>query len=144
MTAVYDRQGVRFQYPENWELSEDSAEKLPSSVTVTASSGAFWSAVVYESNESAEELCRQALDAMRGEYDELEVDAVTEEIADESTIGYDLQFYCLDFLVRCRILALTTTDKTVLVTWQAEDRDYDSLESVFYAITTSLLRSSGG
>ncbi len=139
MTAIYNRGGVSFQYPENWELKEDLGQG-PLSVYVTASSGAFWSAAIYEPHESAENLCRQALDAMRGEYDELEVDAVAEEIADESTVGYSLQFYCLDFLVRCRMLALTAMGKTLLLTWQAEDRDFDSLEPVFYAITTSLLR----
>lgn len=140
MTATYDRDGVCFQYPENWSLSEEPSGRDRLSVSVTSGSGAFWSVTVYEPSFSARKLCHQALSAMRDEYEEVEVDSISEQIADESTMGYDLQFYCLDFLVRCRVLSLTTLGKTILLTWQAEDRDFDSLKPVFYAITTSLLR----
>jgi hypothetical protein len=144
LPAVYDRFPVAFQYPENWQLSEDQSTGWPRSVSVTAASGAFWAAAVYPSSWSAEGLCQQALDVLRQEYRDLETQPHSEPIAGQQAAGFELNFYCLDFLVRCRLLAVTAGSHMALVTCQAEDREFDTLEDVFRAITTSLVTGSSG
>ena len=49
-------------------------------------------------------------------------------------------FYCLDFLVRVRLQAVSTPQYQMIFWFQAEDRDFDKLELVFKAITLSLLQ----
>jgi hypothetical protein len=78
---------------------------------------------------------------MRTQYEDLESTAVSDQFDDNEVIGYEMFFYCFDFLVSARAFGARADDgKIYLILWQAEDRDYSQLESVFRAITTSLLR----
>ena len=79
----------------------------------------------------------------------LESTAISEQFDDTEVLGYEMFFYCFDFLVCARALSVRADDgKVYLILWQAEDRDFSQVESVFRAITTSLLReqvtASGG
>jgi hypothetical protein len=78
---------------------------------------------------------------MREEYEGLETLEVSERLAGVDSSGCDMCFYCLDFLVNARVLATRALGKTLLILWQAEDREFDQLEPVFRAITISLLQS---
>ena len=82
MPAVFDKLGVRFEYPDNWtvEEPEDSGEK---SVAINSPGGAFWSLVVYPAQANLEELAETAVGALREEYSELDAEEVTEVVADQ-------------------------------------------------------------
>ena len=139
MTAVYNNSGVHFQYPENWTILEESQE-WPHEITLESPSGAFWALHVYFPPTDPSELASDALDAMRMEYENVEVEPVREMIGTVPTEGFDMSFFYLDLLINCRTRSFTLGDKTFLLITQAEDRDYDELEPVFRAITISLLR----
>jgi hypothetical protein len=140
MTAIYNRSGLHFMYPENWELAEDSVDTVPRSILLQAPSGAFWSLDIHPFSVSDEELLQHVVEAMRGEYPDLEAQPADEQIAGESASGYNLFFYCLDFIVAARVRALRLGHATYLWMYQAEDRDFDQLEPVFRAITVSMFR----
>ena len=76
------------------------------------------------------------------EYIDFESHPVTKQIADRTVEGFDMQFYCLDFLVASQLLALNLGERTLLFQFQAEDRDFDELMPVFEAIATSLLQNA--
>ena len=140
MPAKYDRDSLTFQYPENWELDEDPPNGIPRSISVTAQTGAFWCATVYSGETPLQDLTQQYLQTLEKEYEDLEQEPVEVAFPSETIPGTDLYFYCLDFLVRSRVLALSVGSRSVLLTWQAEDREFEQVEPVFQAISFSLLQ----
>ena len=139
MTPKYDRDGITFQYPDNWELDEDPPKGFPRTISLTAKDGAFWSAAFYLKDQPLKELQHQYVEAIEGEYEGVEIDDVEFELVDETILATDFQFYCLDFLVHSRLIVTEIGPYHALITWQAEDRDFDQLEQVFKAITFSVL-----
>ena len=140
MTAVYEHAGVRFQYPENWELDNRDDSSQPWSVSVHSPSGAFWSLTVHKGPVDIKKLSHQTLKAVEEDYQEsfFESEETTEEIAGHSTSGYGIKFFYLDFLVSAKLLIVPLGPQVCLVLYQAEDRDFEELEDVFRAITYSL------
>jgi len=140
MTARYEKLGVQFLYPENWQIRDEEPVSWPRSVSVQSPGGGFWSLMVYRgSDKSPADLTKEALSTMQQEYDGLESMEICEEFRSVKTSGYDMSFYCLDLVVTARALGACLGDQTLLVIWQAEDREFQQLEQVFRAITTSLL-----
>jgi hypothetical protein len=139
MPAVFAKLGIRFLYPDNWELDEKEALAGNPSVTVYSPGGAFWSIDVHPADVNRQELTEAALAAMRQEYDELDAEAVREEAAGRELVGYDLNFYCLDLTNSALIRAVRAGPATYLILCQAEDREFAQLEPVFRAITASVL-----
>jgi hypothetical protein len=139
MPAVFDKLGIRFQYPENWTLETDDATPGRQSVSVYSPGGGFWSVLAHRPDDDPSQLAATALQAMQREYDELDVADVSEEIGGVELTGYDLNFYCLDLTNTARIRAFNNQRGSYLVICQAEDRDFDFLSQVFQAMTTSLL-----
>jgi hypothetical protein len=139
MTARYEGLGISFLYPENWRIVDEQADEWPHGVSVESPDGGYWQIQLYPSRMDLARLSEQALEAMQGEYEGLEWQAVTEELFDVTASGYDLYFFCLDFLVTSRIRSLYMGDQTILLICQAESREFDRLRLVFDAITKSLL-----
>ena len=142
MTSRYDHSGVRFLYPENWTISDEQFDEIPQSVTVQSTGSAFWSVHIYPASFRPTDLTAEALAAMSKEYDNLESSQCVEWIGENQATGYDLEFYCLDFVVTAKTLALTISDRTYLLVYQSESREYDKLGQVFIAISTSLLQNA--
>lgn len=140
MTAEFNEMGVRFLYPENWEVSTDTSGGWPLSVSVDSPTGAFWSVNV--DTRDCEVLVDEALQAMRREYEQLECVPVEHELDDLRMSGYELHFYCLDLLVVTHVLTIPGDETSMVVLYQAEHRDFLKLKPVFDAISLSLLRGS--
>jgi hypothetical protein len=150
MPEVFDQNGLRVIYPENWEVDENSTDEWPRSVSLQSPNSATWAVYMYDSTllleaaKSMQELASEALVAMQGNYDEIEASPALEDILDESAIGYDLNFYCLDLLILARIRVLEMGKFTYLFIAQGEDRDFNDNFAVFNAIRVSVLRASLG
>jgi len=139
MPAVYDKMGIRFQYPDNWTVDEGEALTERNSVSVYSPGGAFWTVVVCPPSEDPGKLADDVLGAMRQEYDNLDAEPVTETVAGRELVGYDLNFYCLDLTNTARVRGVATAAATYIIHCQAEDREYRTAGEVFRAITASLL-----
>ncbi len=137
MPALFDKLGIRFQYPENWTL-ETGGEIDDEGATVFSPGGAFWSIVIRGVEDDPAEVADLALDALNVEYEDLDSEAVEEEVAGQVLVGHDVNFYCLDLTNTAQIRAFRR-DRTYLILCQAEDREYDAVAPVFRAITVSLL-----
>lgn len=143
MTSSFDRE-LRFQYPENWQLEEDPATGVPRTISVTAPSGAFWSVtLLLRQNLALDEMLEQYIETLDAEYSGVEQEPITEKIGQLPELdGRDVQFFCLDLLVRSRVLTTVKGPYHLLICWQAEDREFDLLEPVFRAISFSCLSDS--
>ncbi len=139
MFATYEKFGIRFLYPENWAVTDEQLEEWPHSVSVQSPSGAYWELRVYPSRISLKRLTKQAVTAMQDVYEDIESQSVTGEMWSVSTVGYDLDFFCLDFLVTSRIRGFYLGSRTCLLTCQAESREFEQKQPIFEAIMKSLL-----
>ena len=139
MPAAFNKLGISFQYPDNWAVDEGDAQAGRRSVTVYSPGGAFWSVSVHPRSAHPYEMAKAAVDAMKEEYAELEVEQTEETIAGRHTIGFDLSFYYLDLINSAWVRCLRTDQSTYTFFCQAEDHEFDQLHPVFLAITTSLL-----
>ena len=72
-------------------------------------------------------------------YEDLEAEPVTEDLWEVPATGYDLHFFCLDFLVTSRIRSFYAGSSTCVLTCQAESREFEKQEMVFQAMTKTLL-----
>lgn len=139
MTAKYEKLGVQFLYPENWTILDEELDGWPQGVTVQSPGNAFWELQVYPSRMSRTKLAAEVLKVLQEEYEQLEAQAITEEICQRPAVGYDLGFFCLDFLITSRIRCLCVGGLTYLLIYQAESREFERQQLVFEAITQSLL-----
>ena len=140
MPAVYDRFDVRFQYPDNWQLSDESDESGRHSISVHAPSGAFWSVTVHARRISPDDLTSRVNSILDDEYEQFEAEPVSETIADVEAVGHDMHFFCGHALIGARTRVFHRAEQTYLVLCQAEDTEFDRLDMVFQAITVSMLR----
>jgi len=142
MSGTYDSGGIRFFYPENWQITDEETLQWPHTVTAQSPRSGFWTLTVYNDDIDSEELLQTALDAMSGDYADLEVDGASECLEEVEMIGYDLNFYCLDLVITTRLRSFRCGGQTILLICQGENRDFDQLELVFSAITISFLRAA--
>lgn len=142
MPAVYERLGIRFEYPENWQLDEEEGQGAERAVSVFSPGGAFLSVIADAPEVDTRRLAEAALSAMQQEYEGLDFEEIEETIADFEAVGYDINFICLDLTNTAAVRAIRTDHATYLVFYQAEDREFDAIRHVFQAITMSLLRES--
>lgn len=141
MPAVYQQFGVRFLYPENWSLLDEETKEWPRTVTLQSPETGFWTLQVYPPNHNAREAVTAVIDTIREVYPDLEVLPAKETIADAEAKGVDIAFFYLDLLVEARIRCVKTPFGMILWHYQAESREFDTVEPVFRAITTSLLQT---
>lgn len=141
MSAVYENFGVSFMYPENWQLGDQSGEldSGPKTVSVNSPGGGYWMLHVYEPGIDPQHAADQYRLTMEGEYEGLESHPATETIGSATAVGYDMDFYCLDFVVTAKVRALRVGKRTFVVYSQAESREFDKLSPVFGAMSYSLL-----
>lgn len=140
MTATYEQFGIRFLYPENWELDNRDDTGQPWSVSVHSPTGAFWSITVHDQDTELTELLDQTLQTIEQEYEQsfFESFQAKEEIAGHMTPGYDINFFYLDFLICAKLRVFQLGQHDCVVLYQGENRDFDELQRVFDAITFSL------
>ena len=141
MSATYEKLGVQFMYPENWEIMDEDPHAEPRSVAAHNETGAFWSVTIYKSDVEADDVAAAALAALREEYEELESQSVSEDLGPLPSSGYDAQFYVQQLVAAARIRTFTIGDETVLLLCQAEDREFERLSDVFQAMTLSFLQT---
>ena len=142
MVAKYERHGIRFLYPDNWTIQEDEPDSDVHCVTLQSPGSGFWLLQILESPELLERLASETLSSMKQDYEEVEVDDAEEEILGVSMTGYDMQFYCLDFVVSAHLRSFSLGDRACVLLSQAEDNEYGEIAPVFKAITASLIKEA--
>lgn len=139
MPGFYEKDGLRFAYPDNWTVDEEGDNQGDVAVTVNSPHTAFWSVVYYRGRRDVHELANCVLDALKDEYPQLEVDEADTSFDGGDACGYDLSFSYVDLLSTAAIRAFQHTGGTYVVLSQAEDHELPDVEPVFEAMTASLV-----
>jgi hypothetical protein len=137
MPGQFRKDGIRFQYPENWERTlEETATGW--TVSVQSPETAFF-LLTYDSDMPEIGLTADtALEALRTEYPDLEADDVVESLAGQPALGHDIRFFSLDLTNTCCTRCFYSETGTVFLMWQANDLDLETVELVLRAICASL------
>ena len=121
MSGYYDDHGIRFRYPEGWEV-EETAEGTVTTVALHSGRGpAFALVTLDDSKPDPVEVADLAVEAMQEEYPDLEASPTGESIGGHAAIGHDVEFFSLDVLNSCVIRCFRTERRTVLVFGQWSD-----------------------
>ena len=136
--AVYEGHGIRFEYPDNWELSHEHHDE-DFTVTIESDGTAFWMLSVLQGRPVAEEVIEAALDSFRMEYEPVDVDESEERICMLPTVARDVDFYELEMVNHARLLACETDSTTIFVLLQMSDTERAEAEPLLNAITESLM-----
>ena len=143
MPAKYSKHDLIFFFLDNWTLEEEQNENAID-ITLQSPDGAVWSLNIQDETATPDQLAEETLRALRKEYAELEASPAAEVIEGVSQVGFDIDFFLLDFLVTCSIRAFRVGDRTFCVFCEAESREFDALKEVHRAVTFSLLKSLQG
>ncbi len=168
MTKVYRGLGLACTYPENWQLSEETVAEHADQSTVVgfnlqSPTSAFMSVYRYPQSVSPDEAIEEATKAIAADYEGIELASFAPErelLHDElapsqpksapsqpksnvpnASRGTDLNFYYLDLLITVRLISFQFSHYTFLVQFQAEDRDFTSMERVFQAMLITMIQS---
>ena len=144
MPAVFDRLGVRFEYPDNWSVEHSEDDNAAQQVVVSSPHTAFWQLSKHSVGTDLEPLFDEALAALRSEYQEIEVEPDDDRIEGYTLSGFTVNFFCLDLTNTCWLRGFETPDAQYLVVCQAEDREFAKVALVFRAMLASVLRNLKG
>ena len=138
MAAVFERSGVKFQFPENWAVETEDSDSGGWTVAVQSPVTAFVVFSLRTDGQTATEVADEAHAARKAEYADAEAEAVVESLAGRPALGHDIDFLTLDTTTSCWTRCVDTADGPLLVLCQVSDFDRAVNESVLNAITTSL------
>jgi hypothetical protein len=137
MAAKFDDGGIRFLYPENWQLErQDSDEGWK--VSVQSPETAFILISVDPEMPSTEDMLAAALRALQADYEDLEFDDCVDTVAGQPAVGHDIRFISLDLTNTCWTRCFYSAAGTVLVLCQCNDLESEVNEAVLRAICASL------
>jgi hypothetical protein len=137
MQGNYDSNGVRFRFPEHWELHEDRSDDQLS-ITVSSPETSFWTLSLFFNPLQEDELMETALDAFRKEYQELDIYPVTETICDRESVARDLEFVCLELINSAFLRTFQTDHFTALILYQGTDIELEMTRKQLENISLSL------
>ncbi len=144
MPAVFDHLGIRFEYPDNWSVDQESlgaATTEGEQVIVSGPGTAFWQLSRHPPEAELENLFDEALSALRSVYHEMEVEPSQDTLDDRPIEGFDVNFYCLDFINTSWLRGFKTPEATFLLLCQAEDTELEQVGPVFRAMLASMMRN---
>lgn len=141
MPKQFSFMGLTLLYPESWTASPDDSGIRGDGVIIESPGGSFLSINQLEGHHQTNEVIKEASEAMKLEYDEVESEPLMVQINGEPFEGIVQRFYYLDFVIVSKLLALNIRKNLYLIQIQGEDREIDQNSLVFEAILTSMMRS---
>ena len=139
--AVYEEHGVRFEYPDGWELSHEHHDE-DFNVTVESGGTAFWMLSVLAGRPAAEDVVAAALESFKTEYDSLDVYESADRICLLPTVATEVDFYELEMVNRASLRACETDATTIFVLSQMADTEREDVGPQLKAISDSLMCES--
>ena len=137
MPLLFHEAGVRFQYPESWQLTRDDVDG-GWTVSVQSPDTAFFMLTFDEGMPDTDVVAETVLEALRAEYPDLEAEDALESLAGQPALGHNVRFFSLDLTNIACTRCFYSDTATILVMWQANDLELDQVEPIFKAMCASL------
>ena len=138
MDRVFEGHGIRFEYPDDWILHEQSS---PEEITLTVHSPdtSFWSVTLIFDRPDPQRVVDTVLDTFREEYTEIDVYPSDDRLHDQPTQACELDFVCHELIGSAFLRAVATPDFTLFVLYQGADLELDERQPLLEKITRSLM-----
>ena len=114
MTATFKNAELEFLYPENWKLQESYASEEIYEVALESPDGCIWSVSVFLDGSAPAKLTEMCAEALKDQYEDFERFDWNGEITGLESIGFDSNFFCLDFIVAAQSRAFRPVSYTHL------------------------------
>lgn len=137
MAATFQRDGIRFDYPENWRMETEEADN-GWTVSVQSPETAFFLLAFDGDMPEMELVAETALSALKEDYPDLEAEENFESVAGQPAVGHDVRFFSMDLTNTCWLRSFYGGSGTVLAMWQSSDLELPHQEQVLRAIGSSL------
>jgi hypothetical protein len=137
MVEQFDNDGIRFRYPESWQLERQDTED-GWTISLQSPDTAFLMLSLNEDMPSVEQMSETALAALRAEYPDLEAEDCVDSLAGQPAVGHDIRFISLDLTNTCWTRSFYSARGTVLVLCQMNDLEQEKNEPILRAICASL------
>lgn len=138
MPSAFEQDGIRFQFPENWQLNKEETDS-GWTITLQSPNTAFF-LVSYDGDlPDPDHMAQTTLDALRDEYQDVEADPCLETVSGQSAVGFDIRFMSLDLTNSGWSRSFYGGAGTVLLYWQVNDLELKLLEPVLRAIAASVI-----
>lgn len=136
---TFERDRIVIRYPTNWTVDEAAdPESGGWTVTVSSPDTAFFMMSLQPDARDPGDLADQTLDALKGEYKELDSEEVMETICGQPAIGFNADFLTVDTATSCRVRCMDTFAGPLLLLTQVSEYDREQNEPVLTAIIKSL------
>ncbi len=137
MAALFEKDGIRFRYPESWRLErEDTASGW--TVSLQSPGTGFLVLALDQDMPEVDQVAQTALTALRDEYPDLEADPCVDAVAGLPAVGHNIRFFSFDLTNTCWLRSFYGPGGTVLLLWQVNDLELEESEEVFKAICASV------
>lgn len=133
----YNNHGIRFSYPDIWELTED-ADGQDIVLTVSSTESCFWTLRILPACPPPPQVVDSCVEAFREEYDEVDVESTESTLAEMPAYSRDLEFFCMELLNAVALRSVRTSDFTLLVWWQATQTDLGESRSILDHMSASV------
>jgi hypothetical protein len=137
MSVHYHRHGLAFDYPQGWELSEETSG-TQRTVTLQTAGASFWTVTIFEDRPDPEQVVASIVQAFRDEYENVDVYPVAASTDPQAVAAADLDFIYLDTVTSVAIRAFQTEDVSTVVMYQGTDQELEQLRPKFDAVIASL------
>jgi hypothetical protein len=137
MAARFDEHGVRFLYPENWQLEREHHDS-GWSVTVLSPDTAFLTLSYHENASDFGGLADAAVDTLREDYPDLEAEPRTDTLAGQPAVGHDVRFFSFDLTNTAWVRCIPCESGSLLLLCQVNDLELERNGPVLRAICASL------
>lgn len=127
MTRTYERDGIRLQYPETWEVEEETYTE-GWSATFQSEGAAFAVLSMHPGEHQPDAIASQILDSLREDYTDLEAEPALQTIAGRPAVGHDIEFFSMDFPIVCWTRCLNVSGGAIMLMCQTSDPERGDAE----------------
>ena len=137
MDRVFEGHGIRFEYPDDWILHEQSSTD-EITLTVHSPDTSFWSLTLIFDRPDPRRVIESVLDTFREEYSEIDVYRSEVRLNDQLTESCELDFVCHELIGSAFLRAVAAPDFTLLVLYQGADLELDETQPLLEKLSRSL------
>lgn len=137
MDQLYSAHGIQFQYPGEWELSEN-LDDSDLTVSVNSPETSFWTLSLLDGRPDPKRVLQEVVETFRGEYAEIDEYPAQAVIHQTECEACDLQFLQYELINSAYVRACQAGSRTALILYQGMDQELKFTRPLLEAITLSL------
>lgn len=137
MNRVFEGHGIRFEYPEDWILHEQSTPEEVS-ITINSPETSFWSLTLLLDRPDPYRVIETVIDTLREEYSDVDIYSSEDRLGDLRTVARDVDFVCHELIGSAFVRAAVIPGFTLLVLYQGADFELEETQSILERVSKSL------